>query len=244
MKNILFLIVALLTLTLSSFGQGLKGSNPPAKPSSFEAENARAKLAFAAHGGDKLRALRSLVIRGSVDTTLSAFPQSMPGGFSMVISGEKYRLDIQNAMQSFKQIYDGRETFCSIRGFTLPPLTSMGLPLLQRLGMQGYTVSNTAATNKKKNGFRITAPDGAYTDFYLDQKTNQISSYESSFEVNGNIVTTAVEVDRYALVDGVSVPEKFAQRFDLGQLTAYAQFKAKEILINKELDDGVFAIGK
>ena len=47
-----------------------------------------AKATLAAHGGDKLKNMRSIVMKGPVD--LNAFNQAMPGAFSMAISGEKY----------------------------------------------------------------------------------------------------------------------------------------------------------
>jgi hypothetical protein len=38
----------------------------------------------------------------------------------------------------------------------------------------------------------------------------------------------------------VSIPEKYAQRFDLGQVVVYGDFKAKDILLNTELSSDVF----
>src|SRR5438034_8586853 len=46
-----------------------------------------AKATLAAHGGDKLSGIKSLVLRGSVDITASAAPQAIPATFSMVFSG-------------------------------------------------------------------------------------------------------------------------------------------------------------
>ena len=224
--------------------QSPKTEGPAPQASKVEApESILAKLAFEAHGGEKLRAIKTLVVRGSVDTTTTAFTQAFPGAFSMVIAGEKYVLDLQS-IQPFKQSFDGTNTYCSIRGITLPPITSLGLPLLQKLGTNGYLVNSLPAGTKKKRGFRVTAPGGAYTDFFTDEKTNQVSGYESSFEVNGNVITTSAVVDKYRAVDGVLLPEKYAQRFDLGQFTAYANFKAKEIVVNREIDDSVFAAPK
>lgn len=199
-----------------------------------------AKAAVAAHGGDKLRKMTTLTVKGSVD--LNTFGQAMPGAFSTAISGEKYYFEI-NSVQQLKQVYDGRETFSSIQGFSLPPVTSLGLPLLARVGDEGYKVSPLPATSKmKKKGFRVTTPEGFYTDFGVDEKTSQIRSYESAFEVGGRVVTTSVEIDEFQTVEGVVVPKKYAQRFDLGQITAYANFKAKEILVNTKIDDSAFAI--
>ncbi|MCV4655470.1 hypothetical protein OFM13_29475, partial [Escherichia coli] len=90
--------------------------------------------AFEAHGGDKLRTIRTLVIRGSVDVTSSAFQQAIAGGFSTVIAGEKYILDIQTPFQSIKQVFDGQNTVSSFPGITLPPVTSLGFPMLMRFG--------------------------------------------------------------------------------------------------------------
>ena len=97
---------------------------------------------------------------------------------------------------------------------------------------------------RKEKGFRLTSPDGFYTDFYLDEKTGLISSYESTYEMNGRTFTTSIEVDKYRVVDGISVPERYSQRFDLGPITAYANFKAKDILINSKIDDAVFGASR
>src|SRR5512145_92300 len=59
---------------------------------------AAAKSAFDAHGGAKLKSIKTLVIKGGVDVTVQT--QSLPGAFSTVISGEKYILDIQTTFQS------------------------------------------------------------------------------------------------------------------------------------------------
>lgn len=231
-------LAAFATLSIAQSG------GPAATPANYASEKALAQKAFEAHGGEKLRAVKTLVVRGSADITMSAFPQQIPGGFAMVIAGDRYILELTNAMQSFKQAYDGRETTSTVRGMTLPPITSLGLPLLQRLGDAGYVVTPLPVGAKKRHGFRITAPDASYTDFRIDEKTSQIAGYESTFEVNGNKISTSAEIDKYRIVDGVSIPEKYAQRFDLGNLTAYASFKAKEILINQQIDSEVFTAGK
>ena len=88
----------------------------------------------------------------------------------------------------------------------------------------------------------MTSPEGYFTDFYIDQKSNQIKGYDSTFLLDGRSVTTNVEVDKTKLVDGLLIPERYVQRFDLGQFTVYANFKAKEILVNSSLDAGIFTI--
>jgi hypothetical protein len=243
MKYALAVAVIVLSLTLSTAAQTGGPAAKPAKPIISDAASV-AKAAFEAHGGDKLRKLKTLVIRGSVDVTSSAFPQAIAGGFSTVISGSKYILDIQTPFQSLKQVYDGENTVSSLPGITLPPVTSLGFPMLPRLGETGYVVSELPAEKKKQKGFRMTAPDGFYTDFFVDEKTSLIKGYESAYEVRGRNFTTAIEIDKNRIVDGLTIPEKYSQRFDLGGLTAYSSFKAKEILVNSAIDDAAFLAGK
>ena len=95
---------------------------------------------------------------------------------------------IVSAVQQLKQVYDGKNTYSSIQGFSLPPVTSLGFPLLPRVGDKGYAISALDG-KKKQRGFRITTPEGFYTDFIVDEKTNQIKGYESAYDVGGRIVT-------------------------------------------------------
>ena len=50
-------------------------------------------------------------------------------------------------------------------------------------------------------------------------------------------------IDKLRIVDGISVPEVYAQRFDTEQITIYADFKTKDILVNTEVADDVFSPG-
>ena len=202
-----------------------------------------AKKALAAHGGDKFKNSKTLIVRGSADISTSP-TQTMPSTFVVIFSGDKYRYEITNPFQPFKQTYDGTQTASSVPNFILPPINRLGFPLLQKLGEKDFTVSALPATSKKKNGFRITSPEGYYTDFFMDEKTGEVKSYEASYDFNGRNVTTSVEIDKFREVDGVKIPEKYAQRFELGFATIYADFKAKEILVNSEVADDVFSITK
>lgn len=204
--------------------------------------NDLAKATLAAHGGDKLKNIKTLVMKGSLD--MNVFNQVTPAAFSVAISGEKYSFEINNPIQPMKQVFDGKRTFSTIQGFQLPPVTSLGFPLLPKIGAEGYVITAIGDLRKKRKGFRITTPDGFYTDFYIDEKTSQIKGYESSYVVGDRTVTTSVEVDEFQTVDGVVVPKKYSQRFDLGSITAYANFKTKDILINATIDDAVFAMPK
>lgn len=236
----LILAFVLFTFATASIGQ----APATAKPAKYEAEIALAKLALQAHGGEKLRAMRSLVVRGSVDVTTSAFNQAIPATFVVVLAKEKYRFEIANPFQPIKEVFDGVNKSTTIRGgLSLPPVNRLGFPVLPMIGEPGFVITPLPEAKKKKKGFRLTSPEGYYTDFYLDEKTNQIKGYDSQYDISGRIVTTSVEVDKMRVVDGISVPEKYAQRFDTEQITIYADFKAKEILVNSVLADDVFAVG-
>lgn len=200
-----------------------------------------AKAALAAHGGDKFKNMKTLVVRGTADVSGSP-TTTFPATFAMILSGDKYRLEISNPFQPFKQVYDGSQTQSSINNFTLPPINRLGFPLLQKIETKDFTVSALPEKYKKKKGFRITSPEGFYTDFFIDEKTGQIKSYEAEYDYNSRKITTSVEIDKLSDVKGVWIPEKYAQRFDLGQLTIYSSFKAKEILVDSEVADDVFTL--
>lgn len=250
MKKALISMFIVSISALAGFAQQVEKPKQDDKVTAAPARDANAaagemaKAAFAAHGGDKLKALKTMVIKGSVDVTMSISPQVLPGTFATIIAGEKYRLEINSAMQSMKQVYDGRETHSSLPGFSMPPITRVGFPVLGRLGDTGYTVAALPEGAKKKAGFRMTSPEGYYTDFYVDEKTNLLKGFDSSYEISGRTVTTSAEIDKYKIVDGITIPEKYVQRFDLGQMTVYSAFKAKEIFINSEIPEDYFNLAK
>jgi hypothetical protein len=241
MKNFVFV----LTLIVSCSGYVIGQAANAKAPAKFEAETALAKLALEAHGGEKLRAMKSLIMRGSVDVTTSAFNQKIPATFVVIFAKEKYRFEIMNPFQPIKQVYDGVNTATTIQGgMTLPPITRLGFPLLPMVGQPGFVITPLSDGRKQKKGFRMTSPEGYFTDFYMDEKTNQIKGYDSSYDINGRVVTTSVLIDKLRVVDGIAVPEKYAQRFDTEQITIYADFKTKEISVNTEIADDVFSLGK
>ena len=243
MRTIGFILALLAIMMGGVFAQGslpAAKSGPAPQPITAAASpDDIAKEALAAHGGEKLKKLRTLVMKGSVD--LNVFNQTMPGAFSTAISGDKYFFEIVTGLQKLKQVFNGQRTYSSIDGFSLPPVTSLGFPLLPYVGSEGYVIS-ALNSKKKQRGFRITTPEGFYTDFFVDEKTCQIKGYESAYDVGGRTVTTSVEVKSYEVVDGVTVPKNYAQRFDLGAMTAYASFKTKTILINTLIEDAAFAV--
>jgi hypothetical protein len=202
-----------------------------------------AKAALLAHGGDKFKNMKTLVVIGTADVSGSP-SMTFPAPFVMTYAGDKYRLEMTTPFLQFKQIYDGQQTYSSAGEVTLPPINRLGLPLLPKIEEKDFIVSALPDAKKKKTGFRITSPEGYYTDFFIDEKTGQIKGYEASYTFNGRTITTAVEIDKVREVEGVKVPEKYAQRFETGNLTVYANFKAKEILVNSAVADDVFVMGK
>lgn len=245
------LVVAFLSglLVVNGFSQQVEKPklDEKAKPEAAKAEGVAvdlAKAAFTAHGGDKLKAVKTIVVKGTVDITSSAIPQVIPATFASIISGEKYRFEINNPFQPMKQIFDGRDTSSSVQGFSFPPITRIGFPVLGRIGDTGYVVSALPDGTKKKKGFRLTTPEGYITDFYVDEKTNLLKGFDSSYDLGGKTVTTSAEIDKYKTIDGVVIPEKYVQRFDLGQMTVYSDFKAKEIVLNGEVPEEYFAMPK
>ncbi len=247
--SILLFIFVLATNVFAQKEEVKKGKDQPAiaETKTVETKKAQpidlAKAAFAAHGGDKFKAMKTLIVKGSADVSASP-TQSFPSTFITIFSSDKYRFELTNPFQPFKQIYDGQQTVSSVPNFILPPVNRLGLPLLQKMDEKGFVVAALPENSKKKNGFRITSPEGYFTDFFVDEKTGQIKSYEASYDFNGRNVTTSVEIDKIREVDGVKIPEKYAQRFDLGFATIYADFKAKDILVNSEVADDVFSIAK
>lgn len=202
-----------------------------------------AKATLAAHGGDKLLKVKNLVVRGTAELSAGASAQTIPAAFAITISGARFRYDIQSQFFNYKQINDGQQNYSSIATFSMP-LDKIGMELLRKIGDKEYAVTALPDKWKKKKGFRVTSPEGFYTDFIVDEKTNQVKEYESSYEVNGDTLTTSVAVDKYREVEGVFINEKFSQRMELSQGTFYANFKAKDILVNSEIADDVFAMPK
>jgi hypothetical protein len=249
MRVIFFVIVAA-AFPLAVFAQTSSKANGPAPAAAAAAPSAlsplqTARLTLEAHGGKRLSEIRSLAMSGSVGITTSAITQEIPATFSLVFSGERYRFDLMNPFQPIKQAFDGKVTSSTIQnGFEMPPMNRLGFIMLSKVGDPAFPVTALPGGRKERAGFRITSPEGFYTDYLVDEKTHQMKGYESSYEVNGRNVTTSVEIDRYRIVAGVVVPEKFAQRFDLGQLTAYANFKVKDIAVNGEIADEIFTITK
>jgi len=240
-------LFSLFVLIILSVGVSAQTAQPKTDVStSVDSKSTAIELAQAtlkAHGGEKFRAAKTIVLKGTVEVTAPNSAQTLPAAFALYFSGEKYRFDIQAPpIVSFRQISDGRQTYSSMPGISLPPMNRLGLPLLPRIGDEGFIVSALPEKLQKKRGFRITSPEGFYTDFILDEKTSLVKEYESSYDFNGREITTSVAIDKYREVEGILLNEKFSQRLDMGQFTSYANFKTKEFLVNSEVGEDVFVM--
>jgi hypothetical protein len=197
-----------------------------------------ARAALAAHGGEKFRQLRTLLMTGTADLSMQQSPQVLPARFAMTYKGDRTRLDLKSPMMDIFAISDGTRSYSSFKGFAVPSLNKFSTRVLARYDQPGYVVSELP--NKKKwRGFRITDPDGDATDFYMDPTTGRVMSYEFTYMGAHSVV----EHDKFRIVDGVLIPERFAQRFETSNMGAvYADFKVREIQVNLEIADDVFAI--
>jgi len=199
-----------------------------------------ARAAFLAQGGEKFRAVQNMMLRGSVQLYPPNSVQSIPGGFALVTAGDKMRMDIDaRPAITFKQIYNGDQTYSSMPNVAVPPLTKFGFGALARFDQPGYQIS-AIADKKKQRGFRLVDPDGYTTDFYLDPKTGRVMSFLLYY----NGLTLGTENSKFKDIDGVLVPMSFSQKFEMPMGAFFAEFTVKEVKLNQQLGDDAFAIPK
>lgn len=197
-----------------------------------------ARAAIAAQGGEKFRSVKSMVLRGSVDLYAPNSTQSIPGGFMMVTSGQKVRVEIDaRPAVSFKQIFNGEQSYSSLPGVEMAPFNRIGLALLSRYDQAGITV--TAIPDKKKHrGFRVADAEGYSTDFYIDPATGRIMSFIVPLQGQ----TFGVENKKFKEVEGVLVPSSFTWRMEMPQGAFFADYNVNDMRLNTPIGDDVFAI--
>lgn len=197
-----------------------------------------ARAALAAQGGDKFRNVKSMVLRGSVDLYAPNSTQSIPGGFIIVLAGDKVRMEIDaRPAVSFKTIYDGQRSYSSLPGVDFPPASKFGLPLLGKFDQPGYVVA-AIPDEKKLRGFSIADADGNLTNFYLDATTGRVVK----FIIPYNGYKFGTENKKLKDVDGVMIPFEFTQRLEMPQGAFFAEFKVKDAKLNQPIGDDVFAM--
>jgi hypothetical protein len=242
----LFAALALGQIATSAFGQSPStpktaagnGTNTAVAITATTTPEDLARAALAAQGGEKFRNVQNMVLRGSVDLYAPNSTQSIPGGFVIVTAGEKVRIDIDaRPAVSFKQIFDGQQSYSSIPGVELPPASKFGLNVLSKFDQPGYKV--TAIPDKKKlRGFRISDSEGNATEFYLDSTTGRVMS----FYIGYNGYTFATENKKFKEFEGVLIPTNFIQRLEMPQGAFFAEYNVKDVKLNQTLGDDVFAI--
>jgi len=248
MHRLLTLFTAIFLVQVSTFSYG----QSPAAPKAATGNGAStavtitastppedlAKAALTAQGGEKFRNLHNMMLRGSVDLYAPNSTQSIPGGFVIVTAGDKVRIEIDaRPAVSFKQIFDGQQSYSSIPGVELPPASKFGLNVLGRFDQPGYKV--TAIPDKKKlRGFRISDSEGNATEFYLEPTTGRVVS----FYIGYNGYTFATENKKFKEFEGVLVPTNFIQRLEMPQGAFFAEYNVKDVKLNQQLGEDVFAI--
>ena len=247
MKKSLWLVVLLVGSASFAVGQG-----QPAKTNGNSSDATRpaaaitaestpadlAKAAFLSMGGEKFRSVQNMVLRGSVNLYPPNGVQSIPGGFSIVTAADKLRMEIDaRPIMVFKQIYNGQQSYSSLPGVEVPPLTRFGWSVLVKYDQPGYKVT-AIADKKKQRGFRIEDPDGYATDFYIDTTNGRVVSFFLSYAG----YTFGTDVKKFKEVEGVLVPFNFSQRFEMPQGAFFAEYSVKEAKLNQTLGDDAFAI--
>ena len=198
-----------------------------------------AKAAFIAQGGEKFRSVQNMILRGSVSLYPPNSPQSIPGAFSIVTANDKLRMEIDaRPIIVFKQIFDGQQSYSSMPGVEVPPLSKFGLSVLSKFDQAGYKVSTIPNNKKKLRGFRIADPEGYTTDFYIDATNGRVMEFFLTY--NGFTFGTANS--KFKEVDGVLIPFSFSQRFEMPQGPFFAEYSVKEVKLNQTLGDDAFAI--
>jgi len=241
MKKLFFSLAVIAVVAAGVFAQGNAkpvATLPVVAVTATTSPTDLAKAALTAQGGDKFKSMKSLVLRGSVDLYAPNSTQSIPGGFMIVTAGEKVRVEIDaRPAVSFKQIFDGQQSYSSLPGVEMAPFNRIGLALLGRYDQPGITV--TAIPDKKKQrGFRIADADGYTTDFYIDPATGRVMSFIVPLQGQ----TFGVENKKFKEVDGVLVPSSFTWRMEMPQGAFFADYNVKDMKLNNPIGDDVFQI--
>ena len=197
-----------------------------------------ARAALAAHGGDKVKNIKSQVLTGTVNFYAPNIPQAIPGKFTMTTAGDKVRFDMDaSPMMIFKQIYDGKKLYSSSPAVPLPPPDKFGLGVLGKYDQSGYTVA-ALPDDKKLRGFSIADAQGNTTKFYIDPATGRVMKYV--FDFGG--YTFENENKKFKDVEGVLGLSAFSVRMETTQGTYLAEYSVKDYKVNPTLADDVFVI--
>jgi hypothetical protein len=245
-RNLLGCVLALL---LAGGGAGVKGQNQ-SNVSATNGNNSAttinastpplelARAAYNALGGEKLKSVKNMILRGSVELFAPNSTQSIPGGFVLVLAGDKLRLEVDaRPAISFKQIFDGQRSYSSMPGVELPPASKFGIAALTKYDQTGYTVS-AIPDRKKLRGFKITDSEGNVTEFYIDPVNGRVMEFLIPY---GNYTFGTLN-KKFKEVDGILIASNFTQRLEMPQGAFFADYNVKDIKLNQTFGDDVFEI--
>lgn len=213
-------------------GSAIVGITPTTTPVEL------ARAALAAQGGEKFKNVTSMVLIGTVDLYAPNSTQSIPGKFVIVTAGNKTRLDIDaRPAVNFKNIYNGQQSYTSMPGATLPPMSKFGVAMLAKFDQPGYTVTGLP-DKKKQRAFRIADAEGNATDFYVDATTGQVLTFMVPF----NGYTFGTDIKKTKDLDGVLISYNFTQRLEMSMGAFFLEYTVKDVKLNQPLGDDVFVI--
>jgi hypothetical protein len=240
-KRLIALLV-LLTLT-SGLGVSLNAQVVPARKAPANTPTTSpldlARSAVAAQGGEKFRNMKSMVQTGALDFYGPYSKEPVKGDFIISVATEGHSRIEVNAppLIAFKQISNGERFYTSIPIFQFPDPSTHGLRMLAKYDQPGYTV--TALPNKEKlRAFRIKAPNGGITDFFIEATTGRVQRYTVS--VDGNVYD--FELKNVKETDGLLLPVDFKVRIEIRQGVFSLDFKVKETKVDQLLAADLFTI--
>jgi hypothetical protein len=233
------LSLLLLNVTLSSAGGLADKAAKESGNNSAASAVAIARGALTAHGGEKFRSLKAIKLSGIGSAISPLHAEPVPAEFTMICTDEQIRIDVAVPFGTIQLINDGTRFYNLVNGvsgsFGLASPGKFGLRMLARYDKPGYKVTPLPEQDKKR-AFRITGPEGNSTDFYVDAKTNQITSLSYKY----NNFEQSWELGDFKEVEGVAVPHLLTLRMGSRAGDYYLILKASDAKINPEINSNTF----
>jgi hypothetical protein len=251
MKSTQQIRLTLLSLLLLSFmssaagGQGAieiaaaRSSATEGSPSAGATAADRARAAFAAHGGEKFRALKTITLKG-VGTAVSPLsPDAVPAEITMISTEDRIRIDLAVPFGIIQLINDGKQFYNLVNGaegsFGLAPPAKFGLRVLARYGQKGYTAVTLPDPDVERS-FRITDPEGNATDFYLGPASSRVTRIAYKY----NDLRQSWELGSFKEVEGVMVPHSVTIRLESKVGDYLISLQAVDVKLNQPVDNAAF----
>jgi hypothetical protein len=245
MNRVLKAVVLPLMLIVFGYGYGQKSGEENSFTQKSEAIKISAettplelaRAAYIAHGGEKFRDLKTMVLTGTVDVYIPNSTVATPSTFIYIGARERLRKEVTSATSFVRQIHDGTNSYFSLRGISVPPPGKFGMFVLTKFDQTGYSV--TALPDKDKaRAFRITDAEGNATDFYVDPANGQVKRQVAVYRR----LTYGTEYKKWKSMDGILVPDSYTEGIESPQGTFYGEYKVKEVKINQPVSEEMFAM--